>query len=55
MKIIDYIVIESPVTHEFTSSVCKMLEIGWQPYGSFVFTDGDYYQAMVLYEKEKEA
>lgn len=53
MKIIDYIIVEKLASHEFTSSVCVMLEKGWQPYGSF-YNDGDYYyQPMVLYEDVK--
>lgn len=52
-KIIDYKLITESNSTDLTYEVRSMIEKGYQPYGSLIFEDDWYIQAMVKYQSDQ--
>lgn len=54
MKVIDYIVLYSPLTSDLRDEVLSYVRSGWQPQGGVaVIPGGGYVQALVLVESKE--
>lgn len=48
-KIIEYVGIAAPNVHAFDLKINEYIELGWQPYGNVIVSNGSFYQSMVKY------
>ena len=53
-KIMEYYIIVEYSQFDACDSVNKLISAGWQPFGGISAKEGEFIQAMVKYEKEKE-